>query len=394
MKPAIHALWLPSWYCLEEDPIKGIFFKEQAQALVQAGLNIGVIYPEIRSLRNFSWALGLKNRFQTSFKSENGIPTLRMHGWNLFPTFGYRQMQAWISSVIKLMELYVAKQGLPDVIHAHSALWGGICAEVIAKKYRIPYLITEHFSGMQQLAPLGKDINNCWSRPYVCSAYENAQQIFAVGGALKQAIEGLVEREVTVLPNFFDESFFQLKPSSSTKEPFRYLCLAQLSPIKNYPLLLHAFQAAYARNKQLVLEIGGSGKIKAQLEKLAESLGISSAVHFLGGLSRLEVAAAMQRAHAFVLASRIETFGVVLIEALATGLPVIATRCGGPEDIIHEANGMLVPSNNEQALAQAMLEMPKRYNQYDPKLLRADVIERFSKQTIVKKLIDTYQSIC
>lgn len=392
MKP-VHALWIPSWYCLEEDPIKGIFFKEQAQALRQAGINIGVIYPEIRPLRHLTLSLGLKNHFQTSFKDEAGIPTVRMHGWNLFPCWGKRQMQAWVAAAMRLMECYVARRGLPTVIHAHSVLWGGICAEAIAQKYQIPYIITEHFTGMQQLAPLGEDLKTCWSRPYLRMAYQNAHQVFAVGSALKQAIESLTDREVVVMPNFFDEVFFQLKPASSTKEPFRYLCLAQLSDTKNYPLLLRAFQKAYKQNPQLVLEIGGSGKIRGQLEKLSASLGIASAVHFLGGLSRGEVAAAMQRAHAFVLASRIETFGVVLIEALATGLPVIATCCGGPEDIVHQANGMLVPSNDEDALAQAILEMPKQYDHYDPKLLRADVIERFGKKTITEKIIHTYQSL-
>jgi glycosyltransferase involved in cell wall biosynthesis len=87
---------------------------------------------------------------------------------------------------------------------------------------------------------------------------------------------------------------------------------------------------------------------------LCEQLGISQNVRFLGELSREGVKAAMWEANALVLSSFQESFGIVLIEAMSTGLPVVATRCGGPEDIVTEETGILVEPGNIEQLSEAM----------------------------------------
>lgn len=393
VKDPLHVVWLPSWYPTFEDSIKGNFFKEQAQGLLKHGVNIGVIYPEIRSLKDLSFASVLKNHFQTTIEDENKIPTFRLHGWNLFPKMGKSQMSAWVKHALKLMDNYVQKRGKPELIHAHSVMWGGIAAQAIAEKYHIPYMITEHFTGIQKLNPLGSPLNACWSTPYLISAYQQASCVLAVGCALKKAIESFVDKEVQVLPNFFDDEFFSLKPASTFQAPFRYFCLAQLSPTKNYPLLLKAFQKVHAYNNRVSLEIGGSGKIRGQLEALAQELGIASSVKFLGGLTRQEALAAMHRSDAFVLSSNVETFGIVVIEALATGLPVIATKSGGPEEIINDEVGILVPLHDEAALAKGMIDLQLNYNRYVKEKLRSSAVERYSQKVIIQKLIQKYQAL-
>ena len=99
----------------------------------------------------------------------------------------------------------------------------------------------------------------------------------------------------------------------------------------------------------------------------------------------------MSKAHAFVLSSQHETFGVVLIEALAQGLPLIATRCGGPEDIINKDNGLLVPINDVDRLAEAMFSIYNNYEKYDPEKLREHCKEEYSEKSISLKLIEIYQ---
>ncbi|MBS4167835.1 glycosyltransferase [Parachlamydia sp. AcF125] len=385
----LHVLWLPSWYPIEENPLKGIFFQEQAKALYQEGVNVGVIYPEVRPLRDWKWAQGLKNYFQSSFAIEDHIPTYRRHGWNLFPKMIKQQMRFWIAQADSLMKRYVAKQGLPALIHAHSVLWGGIAAQVLSKKWKIPYVVTEHFTGILKEKPFSTGLEDCWSKPYIREAYRHATYVFSVGRALKVVIEKCAGREVQVLPNCFDADFFTLASQEKKRSPFRFFCLAHLTANKNYPLLLKAFQLAYQHNPHICLEIGGAGELKKGLEQMARDYKIASAVHFLGPLSRGEVLKAMHRANAFVLPSNFETFGVVLIEALATGLPLIATRCGGPEDIVTEDVGILVPLNDSQALAEAMKNI--QYNCYEPEVLRNSAINRFSRQVVTQKLIQFYR---
>ena len=97
-----------------------------------------------------------------------------------------------------------------------------------------------------------------------------------------------------------------------------------------------------------------------------------------------------KNADAFVLASRSETFGVVLIEALSAGLPVIAARSGGPEDFVDDSNGLLVPADDIAALADAMERMPRLAGRYDRAALAASARERFSPDAVAGALTALY----
>ena len=96
---------------------------------------------------------------------------------------------------------------------------------------------------------------------------------------------------------------------------------------------------------------------------------------------------------AFVLASRRETFGVVYIEAMAAGLPVIATRCGGPEDFVTEENGILIPVDDAAALTDAMEHMMLHRREYDSASISADIRRKFAPETIAARLTDIYKTV-
>lgn len=93
-----------------------------------------------------------------------------------------------------------------------------------------------------------------------------------------------------------------------------------------------------------------------------------------------------------MLASRFETFGVVYAEALACGLPIIATACGGPEMIVQEKNGFLVPVEDVAALSEALKKMYAQYEAFDSEEIRADCLRRFSEKAVVSRLRTVYES--
>jgi len=99
---------------------------------------------------------------------------------------------------------------------------------------------------------------------------------------------------------------------------------------------------------------------------------------------------ALQQCDALVNSSVIETFGVTLIEAMACGKPVIATRSGGPEDIVKPENGLLVTKDDVPALAQAIIQMAQTYTRYDPQRIRESVTSRYSEAVYVQRLADYY----
>jgi glycosyltransferase involved in cell wall biosynthesis len=164
---------------------------------------------------------------------------------------------------------------------------------------------------------------------------------------------------------------------------FRFLHVALLNSVKAHDNLIRALADRFRGDGSVELRIGGDGPPRPALERLARALGVQGQVRFLGELSREEVLEEMLGADAFVLCSRFETFGVVLAESLACGTPVIATACGGPECIVNESNGLLVPPGDVPALGQAMVTMRRRAAEYDAESLRRDCAARFGRDAVL-----------
>jgi glycosyltransferase involved in cell wall biosynthesis len=341
---------LPSWYPTPTAPVAGIFFREQAQALRRAGVRVGVVYPDMRNMRTLGQGGLSANRFQVTHAVEDGIDTLRHNGWAP-PKLMSLHRKLWVRCALALTEEYLSGFGRPDLVHAHGARLAGVGAHTIRKRLGLPYFLTEHASAFAR-----RDLRP-WERPKVAAAFEDAIRIMAVSRAMAQALKPYVgDRNVAIMPNLANTTFFILPPAKRAAPPFRFLAVSALTPKKAVDVLIRAFAEAFRDRQQVLLEIGGDGPERPMLSHLANELGVGSTVRFLGRLSRLEVREAMWRAHRFVLTSPWESFGVVLLEAMSTGLRVIATRSGGPESIVTDEVGRLVPVGRPGALATAMLE--------------------------------------
>ena len=196
------------------------------------------------------------------------------------------------------------------------------------------------------------------------------------------------------MPNIIDtQSFGAVKESNVPGKPFRFAASGFLLHRKGYDLLLRAAGELCRRGYDLTLTVFGDGPERETLEKLAETEGIRGRVDFRGQCTRKELGDAYAQMDAFVLASRRETFGVVYIEAMAVGLPVIATRCGGPEDFVTEENGILIPVDDEDALTGAMEHMILRREDYDSAAISADIRRKFAPETIAARLTELYEGV-
>jgi len=379
----IHILFTPSWYPTCHSPLNGIFFREQAQALHKAGFKVGVVYPDIRSLREVSFSGLRDNHFQTLVQKEDGIQVVRFQGWNL-PRFRRGDLLFRLHAS-RLMLKYIECFGRPDLIHAQGALWGGVVAARALRRFGIPYVITEHSSLYV------RNMVRQWQIPSLRDAFSGATEVMAVSLPLSQQIaQYMGGRKARVVPNVVDTNFFTLPATERAQRPFRFLSVAFFSEKKGLDVLLSAFAKAFKGRGDILLEIGGDGPLRDKLERLAAELGISDQVLFLGMLAREEVRAAMWRANTFVLASHVETFGVVLIEAMSTGLPVVATRCGGPEGFVVPDVGILTEAGNDESLADALTKACDSNMQIDPVLLRKYAVDNFGEQKLVERLSLVY----
>ncbi|MFO8099305.1 MAG: glycosyltransferase [Salinibacter sp.] len=386
-RPVMHVLVLPSWYPTTEAPRTGIYFVEQIQCLQDAGLQMGVVYPEQQSLRRGSWAALRRKHWQTEWTTEHGIPTLRQYGWNVWWRFPPGQ-RVRVRRAVQLGRRYVKRHGRPDLLHAHSARWAGAAAARLGDELDVPYVLTEHFTGFQRQSIFP------WRLPLIREGFRRASAITTVSTSLKQTLvdQGFISpSEVTILPNLAPTSFFTLPSTRRSPPPFEFITVAQLHRKKNISGLLYAFSEAFSGDETATLTIVGDGPERGALERQANRLGVRPQITFRGALDRPALRTALWDADAFVLPSHHETFGVVLIEAMATGLPVIATRCGGPEDIVTPTTGRLVPPDDPAALADALRTMHRTHGTYEADVVRASALDRYGPEPFVRRTRAFYQ---
>ncbi len=381
-----HVLIIPSWYPTVKKPLNGIFFKEQAIALKRQGNKVGIIYPELRSIRTlFQKDMGKFLFGEMSTHEENGLLTIRSYNFSP-PKMRKSSAKLWIRKAQQLTEYYISKFGKPDIIHAHSVLWGGVAAKEISEKLGILYLITEHSSAY------ARNLIQEWQIPKIKMALDSANRIIAVSKGLASSLRKFTSKPIDVVPNIVNTDFFHLPERQKETHPFRFLTVAMLTKEKAIDILIRAFAKAFQNQNNVILEIGGDGEERENLENLAVNLEIREHVNFLGMLSRERVREAMWRANVFVLPSYIETFGVVFIEAMSTGLPVIATKCGGPEDFVISKVGYLLKPGNIDELSEALKDSYEKYEKWHKNALniRKYTIERFSEKAIVSELNAIY----
>jgi glycosyltransferase involved in cell wall biosynthesis len=163
---------------------------------------------------------------------------------------------------------------------------------------------------------------------------------------------------------------------------------------KGFIYLLEAAQLLNQRGRiSFEVMIGGDGPERNRLKRYVEVLGLSDQCYFLGPMRRSQVRDQMQRCDVFVLPSLQETFGVVLVEAMACGKPVIATRCGGPEFVLTEDTGFLVEVGDTKALAAVMERFITRAVRFNPASIRQSICERFGENTFLEIISDIYKGL-
>ena len=383
----MHVLVIPSWYPVSPNDVRGSFFREQAIALARANCKVGVIYPQHRSIRK--WYGG---PFGLNRQDDNGVSVFRRNGIKWLSLFPNGNAFLWLRDGIKLYKRYVKNQGVPDIIHAHSTIYGGVLAHRIHQRFGVPYVITEHSTGY------ARDILTDGQRQLATDAIRNASRRYAVSEPFCKLLQdyfGIQNGMWGTLSNIVNRSFsgFPIHSSPRNSSEFVFVSIALLTQNKGIHDLICAFSRAFPHEKSVSLIIGGDGVERPHLEVLVQKLGLVSQVQFLGMLSREQVLEQVAAADAFVSSSHYETFGVAVAEALALGKPVIVTRCGGPESIVRSLGGVIVPPGDVDSLTVAMKSMRENVAKYDSREIREACISRYSEAVITSHLVTSYKKI-
>ena len=358
-----------------QHPLNGIFEFDQAKALAQKGIEVAFVAIDFRAL---------------SYKRRLGLLQYQSEGVQVFelslPLGVYRRAIPVLQHLLLIPFGAMLKAfGKPDIVHAHFYSIAAI-ASIVKKRYGIPYVITEHSSKLNkpanQISPLDQRL--------ATQAYQCCDRLICVSETLRNNILKNFEHDSIVIPNMVDNQSFSYQGEAKSKTQFVYASVGTLKPIKAFDTLIEAFAQVKEDAKLYII---GDGPERERLQSQIHALQLDDQVELLGQLNRSDINKVYQKSHVFVLPSQSETFGVSYIEAMYAGLPVIATRCGGPESFVDESNGLLVPVNDTNKLVEAMRDMRMNYERFDLKQISSRCIERFSPEIVADKIKAVYSEM-
>lgn len=380
----MNVLIVPSWYEARPGAQLGSFFREQALALKRAGCNVIVADATFQSMRRLKG----KKLFSIQKKDDEGLLTYSYY----IPTFGLMRTpklaaKVYTKNLEKLFRTISGDGHEIDVIHAHSFYCAGVGAVRLGKKLDIPVIVTEH-SGAIISRKLDAQKANLLKE-----TVDKSERFICVGNGLKKAVIDYTQtiKNITVIPNMVDTIFTYKDDKRS--EPFHFISIGNLIQSKRFDLTIKAFAQNFKGNHGVKLTIIGDGPLKENLKSLVREQGVEKQVFFTGRLDRNSVACELQKSNVFVLASDYETFGVVYIEAMACGVPVIGTRNGGADDIINESCGILVDTDDVDQLARAMKMIFSTYQNYNKKQIADQCNSQYGETAISKQLQVVYSDI-
>jgi glycosyltransferase involved in cell wall biosynthesis len=292
----------------------------------------------------------------------------------------------WLALSETLVKAYVARFGMPDMLHAHVALWAGTLGIRMRRALARPCVVTEHSSQI-----LRGDLDRV-ERREAARVYRDADAVLALSQGLLTSVRSLARVQLGgVVPETVDFEFFTRPPAPRSRTPFTFVSVCNLVMGKRVDILIRAFARAVRARAAIRLVIVGTGADAPALQRLARNCGLEAHVEFTGGLPPDRVRERLWKANALVLSSAFETFGMVLVEALATGIPVISTRCGGPEEIVQPGLGLLVDRDDEEGLSGAMLAMTE--HSYSESTLRERALARFGFDAVAQQLVCLYEAV-
>ena len=251
----------------------------------------------------------------------------------------------WIDTIRTLQKIR------PDIVHAQS-LYVAIPALISKKILKIPYIVWGRGSDVY--------LPNRFTKLTSKTIMKNADSVLALTNEMKRVMQGIHDCEIIVVPNGIElkEYMIELPRQERRSHKKRVLFVGRLHPVKGVQYLLQAMKTVHEKIPDAKLTLVGDGEDREYLENLADCLGIRDCVNFVVKVPHEKVSDYMSHADVFVLPSLSESFGIVNLEAMARGLPIVATRVGGLPDVIEDGvNGYLVKAKEPSEIAEALLKL-------------------------------------
>ncbi len=370
---ARRVLVLPEWYPWPDRPGYGSFCRDHALAV--SSLHDVVVAAWTSDDR-------LKAPLAISESVENGLRTFRIRV--------RASSRPRLETLEKMLAVLVVLGRLrlrgwrPDIVHVHEYA-AGVPAVMAALVNRAPIVISEHSSALALRRLPEREMARARR------IFRRATVVSPVSHDLARRLEGLTETaKIEPVPNPVDTELFT-PGAREARTDVRLLTVGNLVAIKGHSGLIDALTRIVARDSRVTLDVVGDGELRPELEAQAREQGVASAVRFHGRLERSEVARLMREADVFVLPSLWENLPCVLLEAMSTGLPVVATRVGGTAEIVSESNGELVEPGSAEALEDGVRRVLDARGAYDPERMHRSATRRYGYDAVARAWTDVYE---
>ena len=381
-----HIVFLARWYPHRYDPMFGLFVQRHAEATALFN-DITVIYCQQTTdnrhqLSAISYQLSDNRNYEIVRTNENNVDTIRVY----YKKPKNKILSLWRFYRANMMALKSCRK--PDLIHVHILTRLGVIAWMQKLLHKTPYIITEHWS---RYLP-GNDFRGTLRKYFTKIVVRNAKLVTTVTENLANAMKahGLKNGNYVTLPNVVNLDMFHISEKNNTPCKIIHIsCFEDKS--KNISGLLESLKIVENKGFEFQCTLIGEGMDFELMKEKAESLQLINKVSFTGLLEGQALAGELASGDFLVLSSNYENMPVVILEALASGLPVVSTNVGGIKEMIDDTKGILVEPRNKEALAEAIIKMIDTYKNYDATYLRNSVIEKYGYESVGRFLDERYK---
>lgn len=386
----LKVIFFPAWYPTKMDSMAGLFVKYHAKAVAQ--------YADVAVLHCIPTNTTQKKAIEYEYFVDEGIPTIityiqkRENNWTDKILFPIRYITACYTGYNKLIKQF----GKPHLHHVHILTRSGLLALYKKVVSGIPYIVTEHWS---RYLPQNSNSYQGGLRKWLTKrVVKNASLVTTVSKHLGVAMQSHgLKNQYTQVPNVVNVDFFQpqtsnYKPQTSILKPILLHVSCFDEKPKNVKGILEAAKKLENADIDFELRLVGDGKDWQLCVDYARELGVKNVV-FTGLKTGDDLLKEFQTADVFILFSRFENQPVVILEAFACGLPVIATKVGGIPEIVQPGFGLLIESENVEELVNSIKQTITSPQQFDRVGMRNYVLENFSYAGVGKQFYDIYQKV-
>ena len=377
----MNILVIPTCYPSGKVKLMVNYHLEYCEALSEKkNVHVNMLFIERERLNN-----PIKYLFMPKRKvvEERGYKTYITRMLNVEPISFDWQLKRYVKKLEKAFKEYLKENPKPDILHAMVTIPAGYAACVLGKKYDIPVVVTEHSSYFKRFFE-GKN------EKYGSYVLKNSKYTTVSNFMAEEIKKKNIDCEV--LPNVINTEIFH-KPRKKV-EGLKLITVSALRQGKRIDDIIAALKRIVEEKKveNPELTIVGDGFLEEEYKKKCGELKMEKYVHFVGRKNKEEIAELLVKHNIFVIASQKETFCIPGVEALASGMPVVSTKCLGPEEYINDRNGKLVEVGNIEALKDAIMDVYQNLDKYQVSELRK-CAEHYSRKEVVAKALKIYKDI-